>query len=73
MFIAMRNSYTSKLQIPGGLSVVSWLIEPSILCKVPGIFDMCIMVRYRRPHQKHISGLRKMSTPVFRPSGAACL
>ena len=30
-----------KPQIPGGLSVNLWFIEPSTLCKVPGIFDMC--------------------------------
>ena len=35
------HPYNSKPQIPGGLSVNSWLIEPSTLCNIPGIFDMC--------------------------------
>ena len=37
------RSYNPKPQIPGGLSVNSWLIEPSTLCEVPGIFDMGVV------------------------------
>ena len=37
------HTYNPEPQIPGGLSVNSWLIEPSTLCEVPGIFDMCVV------------------------------
>ena len=42
MCIEHRQINSPKPQIPGGLSVNSWLIEPSTLCNIPGIFDMSL-------------------------------
>ena len=43
MFIAQWQTNPPKSRIPGGLSVNTWLIEPSTLDNVPGIFDRCVV------------------------------
>ena len=38
-----QNLFMGTSQIPRGLPVNPWLIEPSTFCKVPDIFEMYVV------------------------------